>query len=151
MCYVNVTISSTKIPESTRERDRQRALERLGQRERNLELCVQKEKTPHPTGLESIRNERQRGLIGLQVPNGTVGSAKEESPSISSWRCLGWHYSGQNHSRLSHGVRVCAWNHGNSEVVANLELSPQACGTRYLSPHSSLSCGFSDFTKALSP
>lgn len=76
MCYVNVTISSTKIPEGTKERsNRERALERLNQRERNLELCIQKEKTPHPTGLESNRNETQ-GRDYLQVPNGTVGSAK---------------------------------------------------------------------------
>ena len=48
-------------------------------------------------------------------------------------------------SRNVPGTTVIRW------LWQTWELSPQACGTHCLSPLFSLSCGFSDFTKALSP
>lgn len=81
------------------------------------------------------------GLTGLQISNGTIGSTKEK-------KILGWCW--QNRSRLLMGSQyflgLCVWL-----FVTTLEFCSQVCGTHTTCLTFLLSCGFSDFTKALSP
>ena len=85
-----------------------------------------RQQVPRRTWKQSGRRDKV-GLTGLQVPHGTMGSDKEETPRFTPWRSLGWCW--QTHSRLSRGVMMGAWDYGVWVVVTTSELHPQACGT----------------------
>ena len=94
----------------------------------------------HPGGTNKQSEMGDKiGLTGLQISNGTrVHQGK---------KILGWCW--QNHSRhlvgLQYFLGLCVW-----VFVTTLEFCSQVCRTHTTCLSSLLSCGFSDFTKALS-
>ena len=101
----------------------------------------------HPGGTNKQSEMGDKiGLTGLQISNGTLGSTKEKKSLDGAGKItadISWVHNTSWH---------CVWVFVTTlEFCSQVCVCSQVCGTHTTSLSSLLSCGFSDFTKALSP